>query len=135
MPYTWNSLQLDVPPGVVDQTIVTFVESADPPSFTVTISRDQRGGQAFAGYVEGQLVDLAKSLPGYASSAREDQQVNGRPAVVVEHKARSPQGQSMRQRQAYVDLESGVAIVAVTWPDKSNPKAREAFDHIYKSLR
>src|SRR5690349_2816010 len=113
MPYTWNSLTFERPDGLVDQTVVSFVDNPEQPTFTVTMSSDARGAQAFPAYVDGQLAELARSLPGYTSSARMDESVNGKSAVVVEHKARSPQGQGMRQRQAYVDLGAQVAILAV----------------------
>lgn len=135
MPYSWNGLSFELPSSVVDQTVLSFVDNPDAPTFTVTVSKDARGDAAFPAYVKGQLDDLVRALPGYASSSQEDQSVNGHAAVVVEHKARSPQGTTMRQRQAYVDLGAWVAILAVTWPDKPNPKAREAFDSILKSLR
>ena len=118
MPYSWNGLSFELPASVVDQTVLSFVDNPEAPSFTVTVSKDFRGDAPFAVYVKGQVDDLVRALPGYASTSQEDHTVNGRAAIVVEHKARSPQGTTMRQRQAWVDLEGGVAILAVTWPDK-----------------
>ena len=135
MPYAWNGLSFEIPSSVVDQTVLSFVDNPEAPTFTVTVSKDIRGDAPFAAYVKAQLDDLVRALPGYASTSQEEQSVNGRAALVVEHKARSPQGTTMRQRQAWVDLEGGVAILAVTWPDKPNPKARDAFDSILKSMR
>ena len=132
---SWNGLTFELPASVVDQTVLSFVDNPDAPTFTVTLSRDTRGEAPFAAYVKGQLDDLVRALPGYASTSQEDSPVNGHAAVVVEHKARAGQGTTMRQRQAWVDLGAVVAILAVTWPDKPNAKAREAFDSILKSLR
>ena len=134
MKYTWNSVAFDLPNGLVDQTIVTLVDHPDQPTFTVTVATDARGGQAFAAYVDGQLQDLARTLPGYAQSSRADRQVGQRAAVVVEHKAKSPQGAAMRQRQAYVDAAHGVVIVTVTCADRADARADEAFDQILKTM-
>jgi hypothetical protein len=136
MPYSWNDLRFDLPAGLVDQTVVTFVDDAATPSFQVTVTVDGRGSQAFEAYVEAQLADLARAVPGYSSTARtEDKTGAGRPAIVVEHTARSPEGQAMRQRQAYVDLAGErVAIVTVTHADKDTPRAKVAFASILSSL-
>ena len=134
MAYTWNQLHFDLPADLIDQTIVTLVDDADAPTFTVTLATDKRTPSlAFGAYVEAQLVDLARSLPGYSSLTRTESP--GR--VVVEHRARSPQGQGMRQKQAYVDLPlpaGSAAILTVTCVDKAHKKADEAFDNILRTL-
>ncbi len=134
MSYTWNSLRFDVPAGLVDQTVVTLVDNPEAPTFTITLANDPRGQTAFGPYVEAQLQDLARSLPGYAAGGRKEERVNDRAAVIVDHKARSPQGETMRQRQAYVDAGASVAIVTVTCTDKPHAKADQAFEQILRSL-
>jgi hypothetical protein len=134
MPYSWNDIRFDVPAGLVDQTVVTFVDDPAQPSFQLTLTADTRGKTAFGPYVDQQLTELARALPGYTSTSRKEQSVGGKPGVVVEHKARSPQGQQMRQRQAYVDLGARVAIVTLTSADKPTPKADAAFDSILSTL-
>jgi hypothetical protein len=133
MAYVWNSLTFDPPAGLVDQTVVSFVDNAAEPTFTVTISQDARGSTAFAAYVDAQLADLPRALPGFAAVGTKKQQGNA--VVVVEHKAQSPGGQPMRQKQAYVDGKDGnVAILTVTCADKPHAKADAAFDQMLKSL-
>jgi hypothetical protein len=135
MPYAWNGLSFDVPSGLVDQTVVSFVDNPAAPNFTVTLSKDTRGGTAFGAYVKSQLGELMGSLSGYVAIGETEQVVGGRPAVVVEHRARTPQGITVRQRQAYVDMADAVVILAVTWPDKPNARATEAFDTLLNSIR
>lgn len=134
MPYSWNALRFELPQGLVDQTIVTLADDPASPTFTLTLSSDDKSGQSFAHYVEAQIQDLARSLPGYKSVARKDERVNDRAAVLIEHRASSPQRQPMRQRQAYVDAGAVVAILTLTAADKPNPKADAAFDQVLRTL-
>jgi len=137
MPYLWNNLRFEIPAGVVDQTVVTFVDDPSQPSFQLTVTADGRGEQAFTGFVNSQLQDLAKALPGYQSHGRVDKSIAGKSAVLVEHRARSPQGQQMRQRQAYVDVGERVAIITLTHADTKQAgaqKADAAFDQLLASL-
>ena len=129
MPYLWNNLKFDIPAGVVDQTLVTLVDDPEQPTFTINIANDKKNVELKA-YVDAQLDDLAHSLPGYASSSRVDDSKR----VVVEHRARSPQGLAMKQRQAYVDAGTTVAIVTLTSVDKPNTVADAAFDSLVRSL-
>ena len=137
--YTWNALRFLVPDGMVDQTVVTFVDNPGQPGFQLTVTADGRGAQAFDAFVDAQLVELARSLPGYASVSRSDQTVNGRAAVVVEHRARAPQGPTLRQRQAYLDRGALVATVTLTVADRAGPaelgrRADDAFASLLASI-
>jgi hypothetical protein len=137
MAYAWNGIRFDVPDGVVDQSVLTFVDDPTSPSFQLTMTTDRRGAQAFSPWVEAQLKELARALPGYAATRHEQRNVHGNPALFVEHRARSPQGQPMRQRQAYVDLAAldRVAILTLTHADKDTPKATAVFDTVLASLQ
>ncbi|HEY4222567.1 MAG TPA: DcrB-related protein [Myxococcota bacterium] len=129
--YQWNGRSFELPAGLVDQTAVTLVDDPARPSYSLTIAVDKKGAAPFARWVEAQLADLARAVPGYASLSRSDSEAQ----VTVAHRVRGPQGQPMRQRQAYVDVGDAFAIVTLTCADAPNDKADDAFAQIARSLR
>ena len=131
---TWitdsGSVTFDATP-LADQSVLTFGD--EKAGFQITVAQDAISG-AFSAWLEMQHKQLARALPGYSLVKKTEDMVAGRKAIHLEHKARSPSGQPMRQRQCYVDGGGRVIIVTLSHLDKDNSAADAAFQQLLRTL-
>src|SRR5688572_14670387 len=114
--YAWKRLSFEPPPGMVDETVVTFVEDPARGSMNVTLTSDVLGTSANAldGYVASQLRELGEVLDGYTPQSQVKRTVGQWPAIALEHSAAGPEGGRMYQFQVYVKQDNEVVVVTGT---------------------
>lgn len=133
--YGWRSFSFDLPRGLEDESVLTFLarQGADV-RFNVTLSRAPLAGP-FESYLADAIADLKRSLPAYQLVTQTSRQVAGLDASVLEHTTTSSQGITLRQLQAYIANGSEVLIVTATGRDEERLACGDAFEHILGSFR
>lgn len=134
--YLFRDLSFDVPEGLVDQSMVVLVNEE---SLALTVAREERafesGTPNLKAYVDEAIKELQGSVSGYGLEKREDRTVNGKSAIVLVQSALTPEGQSVSQRQAYLDMKPDVVVVTATAPKKDAAKGGEIFEKLLASLK
>jgi hypothetical protein len=135
--YAWKNFSFEPPPGMVDETVLTFVEDPDRGSRNVTLLCDQLspGAHALETYVASQQRELSAALEGYTARSSEKRVVGDLPAVVVEHTAAAPEGGRLYQFQAYVREGDQVLVVTGTGTDREEAAVRAGVEHVLKTLQ
>jgi hypothetical protein len=131
MQYRFRDLAFDVPDGLVDQSMVVLV---DEDSLALTVAREARGG-TLASYVNDALTELEGSVSGFQVEKREEKTVAGRPAILLQQTALTPEGQQVAQRQAYVEVGGDVVIVTATAPRARAARGNSVFEGMLTTLK
>lgn len=135
MKYGWRSFAFDLPEGLEDETVLTFLSlRGDTVAFNVQLSRAPLGGPLDA-YVAEALDDVRRSLSAYQLLGQRTRKVGGLDAHVIEQAATSPDGETLYQRQAYVANGKEVLVVTATGRDTERDALGKAFEHILDTFR
>lgn len=129
MNYSWRNISFDAPSSRDDSTIL-LVDSAEPPSFNLTLRIDPLSGgdKAFSAYVAAQ-----KPAAGVTLDHKSERVIAGRPAVVLESHLEA-ETEVLRQQQALVADGDNVLVVTMTARAGAAVQARAAFDRALSSL-
>lgn len=135
MKYGWRSFAFDLPDGLEDETVLTFLALRDEAvAFNVTLSRAPLSG-TFDAYLAEAVDDLRRSLSAYKLVRQTPRKVGGLDARVLEQTATSPDGETLYQHQAYVANGKEVVIVTATGREDQRDALGKAFEHILESFR
>jgi hypothetical protein len=135
MQYGWRGFSFDLPQGLEDESVLTFIgRDQEKVDLNITVTRDRMEG-GFDPYLASAVDDLKKSLSGYKLVDQKPRKIAGTDARVLEHTATNPEGQTLRQLQAYVADGDDVVIITATGHDESRDKLAKAFDGIIESFR
>ncbi len=130
-PYAWRDLRFEAPPGLEDDTLITF--AAPDGSHNVTVTRDALSGPLDA-YARAQEAALA------ARAATKDMRlqsldVDGRVVVIVDRTLPQKRGAALVQRQVFVNPAAGVvAVVTSTATSSAAERARAMALALARSL-
>ena len=130
MRYRFRELSFDVKDGLVDQSMIVLV---DDDRTALTLAREPRE-TTLARYVDDAVAELEGTMDSYRLVAREARQIAGCPAWVLLQTALSPEGRSVTQRQAYLELGADVVVVTATSPGEHAEEGRSHFDRALASL-
>lgn len=138
---SWDGVRLSLPEGMIDQTVLTFVDKGDAPAVGITVSQEKLdGGKAgLLRYVTDQLRDIQRAVPGYAVQAQAERGVGhaeALPAIHV-HAVVAASGRRRVQHQLYaLDEKNGRVIIAtVTALETHAARASALLDELAGSLR
>lgn len=130
MRYRFRELSFEVQDDLVDQSMVVLV---DEERCALTVARE-RLPAPLARYVDDAVTELEGSMQDYRLVTRQERTVVGRPALVLEQAARTPEGRAVTQLQAYVELGADVVVVTATSPTEHAAAGRGHFDRALASL-
>lgn len=134
MRYEWRGFAFDLPDGLEDESVLTFVHRrADQVDLNITLTRDKLAGP-LAGYLADAVDTLKRSLAAYRLVDQRERVVAGKPARLLEHEAKGADGRALRQLQAYIVDGDDVVIATVTALDEERGRAAAAFDAFIASF-
>lgn len=138
---SWNGLAFALPPSMIDQTVLTFVDKAQAVSVTVSQEKLEGGRPALLRYVSEQLADIQSAVPGYAVTSQTERSAGAGatalPGIHVEAQV-VPMGAGKKrwQHQLFVldESKSRVFIATVTAIDGNAAQATELLDAMAASI-
>lgn len=135
---SYADITFPLPAGMVDQTVVTFVDRADSPTTSVTVSQEPLAGgsAALLRYVGEQLDEMKRGVPGYAVVKQEERALGGARGLHVEAAVKNASGKRV-QHSLYVldEARARVVIATVTAQESASARARELVDDIARGLK
>ena len=138
MAYRWTDLTFDLPEQVDDDTVLMFTHSANPPRYSLAVTRDVLGaGAKLSAYVDGALAELKGEVDLYEELGRRDRKVgpgDKLSGIEVHHRVALDEQQS-EQLQLYVSAAGGVVVVTATAAQGAIADAQGALDHVAASLK
>ena len=135
---SYADVHFPLPGGMVDQTIVTFVDKDDAPTTSVTMSQQTlSGGKAgLLRYVGEQLEEMKRGVPGYAVLKQQERAVAGAAGLHVEAAVKNANGKRVQHSLYVLDEPRGrVVIATVTAHESASARARELVDGIAQGLK
>lgn len=135
---SYADLSFPLPSAMVDQTVLSFVDKAEAPTTSVTLSHETlSGGQAaLLRYVAAQLEEMKRSVPGYAVLKQEERALAGGRGLHVEAAVKNAAGLRVQHSLYLVDEARGRVIIAtVTAHESASSRARELIDGIAQGLK
>lgn len=135
MKYGWRTFTFDLPEGLEDESVLTFLAlRGETVTFNVTVSREPLRG-TFESYLAQVVDDLRRALGAYKLVSESKRKVAGLDAKVLEHTATSPEGETLRQLQAHIANGKEVVLVTATGRDDQRDALARALEHILDSWR
>lgn len=135
---SYADIHFPLPGGMVDQTVVSFVDKADAPTTSVTMTQERlAGGKAgLLRYVSAQLDEMKRGVPGYAVIKQGERSMGGASGLHVEATVQNASGKRV-QHSLYVldETRSRVVIATVTAHESASARARELVDGIASGLK
>ena len=131
----WDGVSFSLPPSMIDQTVLTFVDKAQAVSVTMSQEPLAGGRPALLRYVSEQLADIARAVPGYTVISQGERSTGALPGIHVQASVTGA-GKKRWQHQLYFleDKRARVLIATVTAIDGNASKATELVDAIASSL-
>lgn len=138
----WDGMSFSLPAGMIDQTVLTFVDKGDAPSLGITVSQEKLDGgkPALLRYVTDQLKDIQRAVPGYAVQSQGERSLgtgaHALPAIHVQAVV-AASGKKRVQHQLYAldEKNTRVVIATVTALDAQAARATSLVDELAASLR
>lgn len=139
---TWDGLTFTLPPTMIDQSVLTFVDKAQTISVTISQERLEGGKPALLKYVTEQLADIQRAVPGYAVTAQTERAAGGKgtagmPGIHVQAQVVTGGAAKKRfQHQLYAldEKRQRVFIATVTAIDGNAGQASELLDALAASM-
>lgn len=131
--YAWQNLSFELPAGMHDETVLSFLNDAENPTYNLMVAKDSLddGIDAFATNVVEELTELE---PGFSLIRREKKKVGGKPAFVL-HEEIKAEDVTMFQRQALIEMSSTeVVLVSITYTEEHSEDALACFSSVLKSF-
>ncbi len=131
---SYRGLRFAQPVGLVDTSVLTFVDRPQAPTVSLAFSQQALSGgtPALLRYVREQLSIVLGSVAGYAVTQQRDAHVADAAAVVVD--AVAPE-RVVFQLYALDAARGRVVVVTVSAQKHDAARARAAFDDVVGSLR
>jgi|GEM_PF-1918128 len=131
--YTWQNLSFDLPAGMHDDTVLSFVNDPENSGFSLTVAMDDLDN-GLDGYSVDVVRELTEAEPGFSLERREKKKVAGKPAIIM-HQSIKAEDVVMMQRQALVDAgDNKVAVVSITYIEDAADAALDCFTAVLGSL-
>lgn len=135
---SYADLSFPLPSSMVDQTVLSFVDKAEAPTTSVTVSQEALAGgkAALLRYVGAQLDEMKRGVPGYAVLKQEERALGGVSGLHVEAVVKNAAGHRVQHSLYILDEPRGRVIIAtVTAHESSSARARELVDGIAGGLK
>jgi len=126
-----------IPEGWCDQTMNVFrlAEAGGGKDAALLITRDRDTPLTeVAEYAEAQQEAFKHQFPGYRALSRQDAELDGLPAIVLDYKWRS-QNVTLRQRQAMVRLDEAMLIFTLSARASEFDRHVAAWDSLLASFK
>jgi hypothetical protein len=135
MDYAWRSLRFDLPAGLDDESVLTFLaRKGGAVDLNLTFTRDRLSGKLEL-YLADAVEQMKKQLSGYQLVDRQARKIAGKDGFVLEHSTTAKNGAALCMLQAY--LPDGEELVIVTGTAAGTERARllKAFEAVVGSLK
>jgi hypothetical protein len=136
-PYRLNEADLQVPEEWKDTTIHAFVlpgeEGGGAASFVVTRDADA-GDLDLQSYADQQLVKAAQQLPSYELVTRGAAVIDGQPAIQSDYTWTTPEGVTVRQRQACLRHQKLILVLTLCARDATFSTYEPVWGQVVASL-
>ena len=137
-PYRLNEGDFQVPEEWKDTTIHAFVlpggEGGGAASFVITRDAEAAGSELQA-YADQQLVKAAQQLPSYNLVARGASTIAEQPAIQSDYTWLTPEGVSVRQRQACLRHNELILVFTLTARESVFSTYEPVWSQVVGSLR
>jgi hypothetical protein len=131
----WRGFRFDLPTGLDDETVLTFVSrKGGAVDLNVTFTRDAVKGKLEA-YLADAVEQMKTQLSGYRLVDKTEKKIAGKDGFVLEHTTTSKDGATLRMLQAYVPDGDDVVIITGTSADADRARLQKHFDGIVSSLK
>lgn len=135
MNYGWRGFTFDLPSGLDDESVLTFLHRRDGAvDLNLTVTRDALRGTLDA-YLADAVGQMTKEVSGYRLVSKTPRAIAGRDGFVLEHTTTGKDGDGLCILQAYVPDGGHVLIVTGTVTQSERAQLLTAFDGVVNSLR
>ncbi len=135
MDYLWRTYRFELPAGLDDETVLTFLgKKGGVVDLNLTFTRE-RAPAKLDRYLADAVEQMKKQLSGYRLVERTARAVAGVDAVVLEHGTTAKDGAGLRMLQAYVPRDGELLIVTATGAEGDRARLAATFDAVLASLR
>ena len=122
MDYAWRSWRFDLPAGLSDETVLTFLSRKGAAvDLNLTLTRERLSGK-LEPYLVDAIEQMKKQLSGYKLVDKSARKIAGKDGFVLEHSTTAKDGSSLCLMQAYV--AEGEELVIITGTAASTERAR-----------
>ncbi|MCP4501055.1 MAG: DUF1795 domain-containing protein [Deltaproteobacteria bacterium] len=131
--YYWQNLSFELPAGLHDETVLSFLNDANDPGYSLTVALDDLDAGLDAYSLE-VVRELTEAEAGFSLERREKKKIDGNAAIIM-HQSIAAEDVTMLQKQALVDVGDGkVAVVSITFTEPHAEGALACFNDVLKSL-
>lgn len=135
MDYAWRSWRFDLPAGLADETVLTFLSRKGAAvDLNVTFTRERLTGK-LEPYIVDAVEQMKKQLSGYKLVDKSARKIAGKDGFVLEHSATAKDGASLSMMQAYVAEGEELLIVTGTAAGGERARLHKTFDGVVASLK
>lgn len=135
MDYGWRALCFDLPAGLDDESVLTFVSrKGGVVDLNLTFTRDTLKGKLET-YLADAVEQMKLQLSGYRLLDKKPRKIAGRDGFVLEHSTTSKEGATLRILQAYVPNDEELVIVTGTGAETEHARLAKHFDEVVASIR
>lgn len=135
MTYRWRNLAFDLPAGLEDDSVLTFVGRTDAHGdINVTCVQDSLEGDLEA-YLADAVDDMGRSFPSYQLLEQSSREVAGLGARILEQTIGDAESESLLQFQAYLPHGDGITIFTATGQRAARSQIAAALDDILRTFR
>ena len=135
MSYRWRKLAFDLPEGLEDDSVLTFVGRTEAHGdINVTCVQDSVDGPLDS-YLAEAVDDMGRSFPAYALLEQTSRDVAGLSARILEQSIGDAGGDSLLQFQAYLPHGADITIFTVTGQKAARVQIVATLDDILRTFR
>ena len=135
MSYRWRNLAFDLPAGLEDDTVLTFVGRTEAHGdINVTCVQDSLD-EAIDPYLAAAVDDMARSFPDYKLLEQSSREVAGLSARILEQSIGDAESESLLQFQAYLPHGKDITIFTATGQKAARSQIVAALDDILRTFR
>jgi hypothetical protein len=109
--YRWNNLRFELPDGLQDESVLTFVDDSDAPKVSVTVAREP--AVDVASYVTEVKQELKEIMAGIKVRGEAKTDVGGVKATRLDIDIPTEDG-PRRQAQLYIPGKGEVIVITAT---------------------
>lgn len=135
--YDVNEAVFDLPERVFTDKTIHALEAELPGGQRLAVFLHRRpieGGKSLRAHVEENVALNQTRLSAYAVLDQVEAPVGGLPGILLQARWRH-EGATYQQRQAFVEVDGQLMIVAVSAPLAEQAAGDEAFDSILQTIR
>ncbi len=130
--YSWQGLTFAPPSDLNDQSVLQFV--GDPPAYNLVVTRESLGGASLTDFLQERVRELGSLFPSYTVVEQQDRKVGPYNCSIIRQNVTTPDGTSVQQIQAYIDIDGQASIFTATTPQSDPDWATKTIANALDSL-